>query len=106
MLALLAAVILTAGATIDGDLKGGEVHGYDVDLSAGTYFAARIEQRGIDIRSVVVGPDGTTVFDLDTREWGDEPVVFIAPAAGRYRLETRALEANAPRGHYVLHVDA
>ena len=106
MLPFLAAVLLTAGATIDGDLKGGEVHTYDVDLAAGTYFAARFDQRGIDIRAGVVGPDGSTVFDLDTREWGDEPVVLLASTGGRYRVEARALDPKLPRGHYVLHVDA
>ena len=97
---------LAAGTSIEGDLKGGEVRVYDVDLAAGTFFAVHFDQKGIDIRPVIVGPDGTVLFDCDTGEWGDEPASIIAPAAGRYRLEARALDKAAPRGRYVLTVDA
>ena len=93
---------LAAGTTIDADLKGGEVHVYDVDLAAADFFAVHFDQRGLDIRPVIVGPDGTVLFDYDTREWGNEPASIVAPVAGRYRLEARPLEKAAPRGHYVL----
>jgi CHAT domain-containing protein len=97
---------LAAGTIVEADLKGGEVHVYDVDLAAGTFLAVHFDQRGIDIRPVILGPDGTVLFDYDAREWGTEPASIIAPAAGRYRLEARPLEKAAPRGHYVLTVDA
>lgn len=105
MLAALAVVVLTAGTRIEADLKGGEVHTYEVDLAAGTYLALHFDQRGIDIRDVITAPDGAVLIDLDTGEWGDEPAYLVARAAGRYRVEARAAETRAPQGRYVVTVE-
>src|SRR4051812_18715710 len=106
MLTVLAAVVLTAGATINADLHGGEIHSYDVDLSAGTFIAVRIDQRGVDLRAAIVDPAGQTIVEVDTRDQGEEAVAIVAPTSGRYRVESRAVEPKAPAGHYVLSVDA
>ncbi len=97
---------LAAGSHIEGELKGGEVRIFEIELSAGTFFAASIDQQGIDIHPVVLGPDGEKLFENDAREWGIEPVRFVAPATGTYRLEARTLVQDAPAGHYALQVEA
>jgi len=97
---------LTLGQTIDVELKGGDVHRYDVELAAGTLFAVTFDQRGGDVRPVIIGPDGRTLYDYDGSEWGWEPALVIAPIAGIYRLEARSPRAGAATGRYQLHVDA
>jgi CHAT domain-containing protein len=74
---------LTLGQTIDAELKGGDVHRYEVELPAGTYFAVTFDQRGGDVRPVIIGPDGRTLYDYDGSEWGWEPALVIAPERWR-----------------------
>jgi CHAT domain-containing protein/tetratricopeptide (TPR) repeat protein len=97
---------LTLGQTIDAELKGGGVDRYEVDLTAGMYFAATFDQRGGDVRAVIIGPDGRILYDYDGSEWGWEPALAIAPTSGVYRLEARSPRASAATGWYQLHVDA
>jgi CHAT domain-containing protein/tetratricopeptide (TPR) repeat protein len=97
---------LTPGLTLEAALKGGEVHRYEVDLAAGTHLGVTFDQQGADLRPVILGPDGATIYEYDFGEWGPEPAAIVAPADGRYVLEAHTVRADAPPGRYVLRVDA
>jgi hypothetical protein len=99
-------VRLALGQTVDAELKGGGVNKYEVELAAGAYFAVTFDQRGGDVRAVIIGPDGRTLYDYDGSEYGWEPALAIAPVTGVYRLEARSPRASAATGRYQLHVDA
>src|SRR5262245_36305865 len=40
------------------EIKGGESHAYEIVLEAGRYLNAVVDQRGIDVKVSVIGPDG------------------------------------------------
>jgi CHAT domain-containing protein/tetratricopeptide (TPR) repeat protein len=93
---------LEPGAHVVRNLRPGELHAYEVTLLPGQYAGAVVEQLGIDVRVKLVQPDGHASIDIDraTGTRGLEPVVWIAEAAGRYRLEVGAVRQEAPAGRY------
>jgi CHAT domain-containing protein len=97
---------LAEGMTREAEIKAREVHPYEVELTAGVYFSVSFDQRGADLKPRIVGPDGTTLYDYDTSQWGWEPAAIIAPAAGLYRLEARCDGIGNLTPRYQLHVDA
>ena len=97
---------LAEGMTREAEIKAREVHPYEVELNAGVYFSVSFDQRGADLKPRIVGPDGTTLYDYDTSQWGWEPAAIIAPAAGLYRLEARCDAIGNLTPRYQLHVDA
>src|SRR3954469_19168940 len=97
---------LRAGAVVERPLKLGEGHYFKVGISAGDYVAITVDQRGIDVRPVILDPSGKIVYQYDFGEWGDEPAAIVAATAGRYRLEIRTEPESPPAGTYRLRVDA
>jgi CHAT domain-containing protein/tetratricopeptide (TPR) repeat protein len=99
---------LETGKPVERELKGGETHAYAVRLETGQLFEAVVEQRGVDVVVVLVGPDGKSLLEVDSPNGteGPEPVSLVADGAGEHRLEVRALEKGAPTGRYELRVTA
>ena len=98
---------LRAGAPVGRELKADEVHAYQIELAAGEFLRATVEQRGIDVVVRVFAPDGAKVAEADSPNGtqGPEPVAFVARAGGAYRLEVSALDkADAP-GAYEARVE-
>lgn len=82
-------------------LSGGEVHGYEIDLAAGSYLAATFEQQGVDLAIEVFAPGHQRLYRIDNpnRSRGPEDVHLVAAAAGRYRFELTT-KVGAPSGTY------
>ncbi|HZM70969.1 MAG TPA: CHAT domain-containing tetratricopeptide repeat protein [Candidatus Cryosericum sp.] len=97
---------LTATSSLEAELAGGEVHRYEIDLTAGDYLVLVFDQRGIDIHPVVLGPDGARIFRNDTGEWGREEVAMVAPSSGLYLIDAEPARGTLPRGGYALRVEA
>lgn len=97
-----AAQKLEAGVTFEREIGGAEKHAYDVQLKKGEAYHLVVEQRGADVVLRVYAPDGTLAADVDTPNGakGDEPLTFVAPADGNYRVEISPLEADSPKGKY------
>ncbi len=93
---------LKRGAPIVKELKGGAAHPYTLKLKAGQYVHLAVEQRDIDAIIVVVNPAGERLgeYDSPTGLRGVEPVRFVADQMGAYRVEVRALKAEAYGGSY------
>lgn len=89
-------------------LKGGESHSYRVDLSAGQFLYALVEQQGIDISISSFKPDGSqiAVSDSPNDRWGTEPVLLVADVSGEHRIEVRAPNARAYPAHYQIRIVA
>ena len=98
---------LGAGAPVERELKADEVHAYQIELAAGEFLRATVEQRGIDVVVTVFAPDGAKLAEVDSPNGshGPEPVSFVAKSAGAYRLEVRSLEKTAAPGRYEARVD-
>jgi len=56
-----------------------------------------VDQRGIDVVVTLLGPRGEHLVRVDSPNGarGPEPVVVVAPATGRYRLEVRSPDPRA-----------
>lgn len=101
------ATSLKVGQVIERTMKGGERHGYQVELVDGQFLHAVVEQRGIDVKVSLFAPDGQKLLEVDapTGVQGPEHVLLIASATGTYRIEINALE-KAAAGAYAAHIEA
>ena len=83
-------------------LKGGEIHSYRLSLTPGQFFYALVEQKEIDVRVFLFGPDGQQLGETDSPndKWGTEPVLLVADKGGDYRVEVRSQNNKAAPGRY------
>ena len=89
-------------------LKGGQSHSYLVNLSAGQFLYALVEQQGIDITVSLFKPDGSQISSSDSPNdrFGTEPVLLVADAAGTYRVEVRAPSTRSIAANYEIKIVA
>ena len=95
---------LVPGTPVERELAGGRAHIYQIELQAGDYFHAVVEQKGIDVAVTILGPTGQKVFEIDSPNGGEgpEPIFLLVEAGGRHRIEIRSPEAGAPAGRYAI----
>ncbi len=93
---------LKLGEPVERELAGGQQHAYQITSSAGQYLNVVVEQRGIDVAVVLLGPDGKQLFEFDNerRNQGPETVWHVAEVSGSFRLSVRATQKEAPAGRY------
>ena len=84
------------------ELKGGESHSYVINLTAGQFLYALVEQQGIDVRVTLFRPDGTQLAACDSpnSSWGSEPVLLVADLPGEYHVEVSAPNTKANAAYY------
>ena len=84
------------------EIKGGEVHTYQINLETGQLLRAVFDQRGVDVVVKVSGPDGQQIAEIDGKNGaqGPEPVTIVAKSSGTYRLEVSPLRKDAAAGKY------
>lgn len=99
---------LLPGASVERELKGGEVHNFRVSLVRGQFMYVLVKQLGMDVVITTFGPDGKRLFSVDSPNgsWGTEPVVFIAETSGDFRLEVRPANEKAPGARYEIRISA
>ncbi|MCI0563011.1 MAG: PPC domain-containing protein, partial [Nitrososphaera sp.] len=87
-------LILEPGKPIERELKGGEVHTYQIVLNAGQYLHVVVDQRGIDVVVTLFAPDGKQLTEVDSPNGtqGPEPISEVVEVSGRYQLKVRSLE--------------
>jgi CHAT domain-containing protein/tetratricopeptide (TPR) repeat protein len=89
-------------------LKGGETHSYRINLTAGQFLYALVEQQGIDIEVGLFNPDGSrvAVTDSPNGRFGSEPILLTATTSGEHRVEIRSPNAPAEAGSYQIRIQA
>jgi CHAT domain-containing protein/tetratricopeptide (TPR) repeat protein len=97
---------LEPGKPIERELLGGQSHAYQLVLAAGQYLHLLVEQRGIDVVIKVYGLGGSQLTEMNSlpEARGAESILFIAEAAGRYRVEVSATEKEALGGRYEIKI--
>jgi CHAT domain-containing protein/Tfp pilus assembly protein PilF len=97
---------LEIGKPIERELRGGQSHVYEIQLSAGQYLSAVIEQRGIDVAITVMGTDGKPLIEADgpNGALGPERIGVIANVAGTYRFDVHSSAEDAPPGRYEIRI--
>jgi len=98
--------ILDPGKPISRELRGGEVHSYQVILTAGQFLRVAVDQRGINLIVTLYDPNGKRIADLDSWVglYGTENASLISETAGSHRLEIRAKQTAAPTGQYEVRI--
>lgn len=83
-------------------LKGGDSHSYIINLLAGQFVYALVEQEGIDVQVTSFRPDGAqlAVCNSPNGSWGSEPILLVADVSGEYRVEVSAPNAKANAAYY------
>ena len=95
-------------SAVQRELKGGETQSFNIQLAAGQFLNARVEQENIDVVTAIFGPDGKQLTESDSPSdrWGPEPLLLVATTTGVYRVDVRSSNKSAPAGRYQVHIDA
>ena len=95
---------LTTRETVERELRAGETHRYKIDLKAGEFLNAVLDQHTIDVQLILLGPDGQKLIEVDSPNGaeGPEPLFWIAGTTGDYQLEVRPRKKDASAGRYEL----
>lgn len=99
---------LPALAAVTRDLRGGESHSFRINLTAGQFLHALVEQQDIDIGTSVFTPDGKQISECDSPNdrWGPEAITFVAPVSGDYRVEIKSPNEPVVNGRYEIKIVA
>ena len=98
--------ILEPGKPVSRQLSGGEVHSYQIVLTARQFLRVAVDQRGINLIVSLYDPNGKRIADLDGWEglYGTENASLISETAGNYRLEIHSKQKTAPTGQYEVRI--
>jgi len=98
--------LLEPGKPVEQKLKGGESHVYHIHLDSGQFLRVLLEERGIDLVLVLVGPENKTIVEADSLNyrWGRQPASMIADSSGTYQMRVESRDANQPLGSYAVAV--
>jgi CHAT domain-containing protein/Tfp pilus assembly protein PilF len=98
--------LLEPDQPVEREIAAGQSHSYEVQLAAGQYLSAVIDQDGIDVVVQLLGPDGTQIaeFDSEIRRYGPERVSQVAEISGSYRLNVQAKQDGPTKGRYEIRV--
>ncbi len=98
---------LELGKPVEREIAGGQSHTYQIKLTAGQLAHVVVEQKGIDLTAVLVGPDGKQLIAIDlTNIIGTrKPLLYQAPAAGNYQIVIRANGVATLAGAYQLRLE-
>ena len=85
------ALVLKRGEPIERELASGQIHRYQITLTADQFAQVVVDQRGIDLEIVLTMPDGARIIaDSVNGAFGPDPISWIAAAPGDYSLEVRS----------------
>ncbi|MBI1762550.1 MAG: CHAT domain-containing protein [Acidobacteria bacterium] len=92
---------LEPGKPVEKEIAGGQTHSYRINAAAGQCLRLTVEQLDADVALALFGAGEPALVELDFfLEGRPETLVWIAPAAGTFRLEIASPEKTAPRGNY------
>ena len=96
------------GRALERTMRVGETHSYKIKLRRGDYLHVDVEQRGVDVRLVLVGANGKVIFERDRPNdiQGPESLSFITATGGEYRLDVTAPTEKVEPGRYQIKSDA
>ena len=94
--------ILEPGKPISRELSGGEVHSYQIVLTAKQFVRVAVDQRGINLIVTLHDPNGKRIAQVDSWVglYGTENASLVSETAGSYRLEIHSKQKAAPTGQY------
>jgi hypothetical protein len=100
-------VRLEPGKTLEKTLAGGASDSYEIQVGAGQFLHAVVDQLGIDVALTLYGPDGRTIAAMDSPNgaFGLEQISAIADSTGAYRLEIASGDKDARPAAYRISIN-
>jgi CHAT domain-containing protein/Tfp pilus assembly protein PilF len=97
-----AGVRLEPGTPIEKELAGGATDSYEIQVGAGQFLHAVVDQMGIDVVLTLYGPDGKQIATMDSPNGtgGLEQISTIAESDGVFRLSITPGDEKAALGRY------
>ncbi len=92
------------GTTFKRKLKGGEIHHYNINLSAGEFLHIKAEQYGIDLIAKVSTVDSQFAeqFDSPNGELNAEDIFILSNKNRKYDMQIYPAQKYADPGEYIL----
>lgn len=105
ILPLLAAA--PALGQLESPIQGGESHSFTIQMEAGQFLGAVVDQDGIDLIVEVLDPQGKKLLEMDGPDYWlwQEEVAFVAGASGAFQLTIHPFQSFALPGKYRLRID-
>jgi CHAT domain-containing protein len=99
---------LAVGTVVEREATEGEEHRYTIELRAGQYLQAVVDQQGVDVLETITAPDGRTLLKMwgHVADIGPDPIAVVAPSTGVYGVALRAIETTEAPHRYSLRVEA
>ncbi|HEX7312602.1 MAG TPA: CHAT domain-containing tetratricopeptide repeat protein [Pyrinomonadaceae bacterium] len=97
---------LEFGATLGGQLSGGERHRYLIQAPAGNYLKIVVAQQGIDVEVALLTAGGEVLVRVDNANGtrGAETVSLVTEADADFRVEVRAKEPKPKPAPYAVSI--
>lgn len=87
---------LRLGQPVVGSLGFREHHHYRFTMAEGAYLHLEVEERGVDLKVTLRGPDDSLLVAVDDHHGGPvEPVFWIAEVTGAYRVDIEAISGES-----------
>lgn len=96
---------LSTGEQIQKTIFPGSRHTYSFPLAAGQYLRVIVQDENVDLRISLFGADLDKLKAVNSRLFGPTPISWVADVDGLYKLELRAIRADATAGRYKLSVE-
>ena len=90
-------------ASVEREIKGGESQSFRIALTTNEFVYALVEQDDLDVSTSIYMPDGKRLTESDSPNdrWGSEPILFVAPVSGEYRVEVKSYEGQELRRYRI-----
>ena len=99
---------LQRATPVERTIALGESHTYELTLGGGDFVHIVIDQAGMDVAAILVGPDGREVLSVDAFDdpFRQEVLVATVDVAGRYTVVVRPPSDAELKGNYRIRVEA
>jgi CHAT domain-containing protein/tetratricopeptide (TPR) repeat protein len=106
-LTLPLAIVQAGAPSAEHRIGGSEAASLSIELAAGDFLGAIVEQDGIDLLVSLFDPQEKVVLEMDSPDdWAwEEELAWVAEQPGTYRLAVRPLDPKAAPGLYRIQVD-
>jgi CHAT domain-containing protein/Tfp pilus assembly protein PilF len=97
---------LTTGQVIEREVSGGQRHVYQIQLPAGHFVEAFVQQQGAWVAVSLHAPNGQTLgeYDEPVGENAKREILFLSHSEGLYQFVVRPARENAPAARYQIKV--
>jgi CHAT domain-containing protein/Tfp pilus assembly protein PilF len=102
------AVRLEPGTPVEKELAGGATDTYEIQVGAGQFLHAVVNQMGIDVALTLYGPDGKQIATMHGPDStiGPQKISAVADSSGLIRMEITSVNKNGSVGRYRVRIDS